>query len=383
MAHLVYAHCLLSGIGIEANMRRAADQGFLSAQLRCATLFRQGLYIERNLLLSTDYLKAAADQGSTEAQIEFASFLVWGDGIPKDVRESERYLRLAVDERNEKGQMRLGIYLMSGVFGRFDFDESRQLFSQASRSHRFAVILRDSLSNFDCELKSPSDFSSNGNIFSILRSSIDESIPMIRLLNLNLNLNLCPNIENPVNIVDVWQQFAGCCLEYLIDLSHSESDILRSWPTDLLSVDSVTDMIPFIFRIYTVNWSLYDNKNYSLYNNVNHFLRCFPIGMICKFMKELKGLLHYIYLLQSSIEYDSHIHPLSTEIVVYRGFKSGGSKLIPLYHSMIGEVIVWSSFTSTSMKQESVIENYIAVEDSILFEILLHRGDAAACIWDD
>jgi hypothetical protein len=50
---------------------------------------------------------------------------------------------------------------------------------------------------------------------------------------------------------------------------------------------------------------------------------------------------------------------------------------------MIGEVIAWSRFTRTSMKQESVIENYIADEDSILFTILLHHGDAAVWIWDD
>jgi hypothetical protein len=133
---------------------------------------------------------------------------------------------------------------LSGAFRRFDFD-------QASRSYRFAVILRDSLSTLDCELMTPSDSSSNGNIFSIHRRSSDEAIPMIRLLN----LHLCPIIENPVNIVEVWQQFADCCLEYLIDLSHSESNILRPWSTDLLSVDSVTDMISISFRMYTGNWS--------------------------------------------------------------------------------------------------------------------------------
>jgi hypothetical protein len=92
--------------------------------------------------------------------------------------------------------------------------------------------------------------------------------------------------------------------------------------------------------------------------------------------------LRYVYLIQSSIEYLSHVHPLSTAIVVHRGFKSGAQKLIPLYHSMIGEVIVWSSFTSTSMHRECVIDQFITDEDSILFEILLHPGDAAACVWD-
>jgi hypothetical protein len=60
---------------------------------------------------------------------------------------------------------------------------------------------------------------------------LDESIPMIRFLN----LHLCPNIENPVNIVEVWKEFSDWCGEYLIGLSHFESDILQSLPIDLLS----------------------------------------------------------------------------------------------------------------------------------------------------
>jgi hypothetical protein len=99
-------------------------------------------------------------------------------------------------------------------------------------------------------------------------------------------------------------------------------------------------------------------------------------------MNELKGIVHYVYLLQSSIEYYSHIHPLPNDVIVYRGLESGGTQLRPLYHSMIGEVIVWSSFASTSLKQESAIADFITDEDSILFEISLHPGDTAARISD-
>jgi hypothetical protein len=65
-------------------------------------------------------------------------------------------------------------------------------------------------------------------------------------------------------------------------------------------------------------------------------------------MKELGGILRYIYLLQSSIEYYSHIKPLSSDMTVYRGIQQGGKILLPLYESLIGEVIVWPSFTNTS-----------------------------------
>jgi hypothetical protein len=118
----------------------------------------------------------------------------------------------------------------------------------------------------------------------------------------------------------------------------------------------------------------------SLYRNVNHFLRFFPISIVSKFMNELKGILHYIYLLQSSIEYSSHTRPLTSDLSVYRGIKVSGSQFIPLYQSMIGEVIVWPSFTSTSTNQQYVINHFITGSDSILFKILLHPGNVAVHI---
>jgi hypothetical protein len=118
----------------------------------------------------------------------------------------------------------------------------------------------------------------------------------------------------------------------------------------------------------------------SLYKKVNHFLRCFPIDIVGKFLGELKGILHYIYLLQSSLEYYSYRHPLSDYLLVYRGFMSGGGQLAPLYESMIGEIIVWSGFTSTSTDRDCVINRFMKDEDSILFEITLHPGNVGIYI---
>jgi hypothetical protein len=74
-------------------------------------------------------------------------------------------------------------------------------------------------------------------------------------------------------------------------------------------------------------------------------------------MKELKCILHDVHLLQLSIERYSHVHPILSDLLVYQGLRSGGTKLIPLHHSMIEEVIVWSSFTSTSLERESLIDS--------------------------
>jgi hypothetical protein len=70
-------------------------------------------------------------------------------------------------------------------------------------------------------------------------------------------------------------------------------------------------------------------------------------------------------------------------VVVYRGIHKQGKDFAPLYESMIGEVIVWPGFTSTSTDRDLVIQKFITGKDSLLFEISLHPSDAAATIGDD
>jgi hypothetical protein len=74
-----------------------------------------------------------------------------------------------------------------------------------------------------------------------------------------------------------------------------QSPVLGSLPTDLLSCHSKLEMIALIFKMYS--------SESSLYKNVNHLLRCFPIQLIDKFMKEVGPIPRYIYVLQSPIEY--------------------------------------------------------------------------------
>jgi TPR repeat protein len=60
-----------------------------------------------------------------------------GDGVSVDHQESEPHFRQAVELGDVRAQMRLGICLLSSMFGRFDFDESRRLFDLASISCQF------------------------------------------------------------------------------------------------------------------------------------------------------------------------------------------------------------------------------------------------------
>jgi hypothetical protein len=104
---------------------------------------------------------------------------------------------------------------------------------------------------------------------------------LIRLLNFDFG----DDHEDDRHHLLIWQEIARFSFEYLIDLSQSQLHALRSLPTDLLSCESISDMIGLIFRMYTIEC--------SLYQNVNHFLRCFPVKIVGKFLTELKGILHY------------------------------------------------------------------------------------------
>jgi hypothetical protein len=101
--------------------------------------------------------------------------------------------------------------------------------------------------------------------------------------------------------------------------------------------------------------------------------------MVSKFMRELKGLVNYLYLLQSSIAFRSRDRPLRENLVVYRGVEQSYES-VQLYESIVGNVVVWPGFTSTSTDRDYMLNHFITDENSVLFEIELHPGDVAVMI---
>jgi hypothetical protein len=165
---------------------------------------------------------------------------------------------------------------------------------------------------------------------------------------------------------------ARSCTNYLLTLSNLEFICLSSLPIDLGSCKSFPEMIPLIFKMYSIES--------SLYRNVNHFLRKFPIQILSKFLKELDGMLRYIYLLQSSIHDYAFKHSIAEGQVVYRGLPRRGSDLGSLYASLIGQIIVWKGFTSTSSDITCVMDTFVGGSEGILFEITLCAGAVATAL---
>jgi hypothetical protein len=249
--------------------------------------------------------------------------------------------------------MRLGLCLFSGVFSRFDFTEAIALFDNVSGSNRFAAVFSRSLSPSDGGLVHAAGLRWTGTIFSVLQSSFDEAIALIRVLN----ADLCNFAFDDWLRFEAWHELAGSSLLYLVDLSQVQSHALRSVPSDLFCCSSISSMIEIIYRMYMINS--------SLYKKMNQFLAHFPISLVSKYMRELQGFLHYIYLLQSSIEYHSHTNPIRENLIVHRGIQRTAA-FAQLYESMIGDIVVWPGFTSTSADRDYLLRYFVTGEDCIL-----------------
>jgi TPR repeat protein len=370
-----YGIMLLHGEVISLNkslaahyFKLSADQGDARAQFFSGVMLDKGEGISMNKSLAVHYFKLSADQGLSLSQLELANLLLRGDHGPINSAESENYLRLAVGQGSSVGQLRLGLCLFYGSFGHFDLAEARDLFDISSKSDPFAVVLRNAISLPNCELLGPSDFFRDGNLFSVLRFSFNASdLSLIRVLN----GPMCDfSFEDDLRFA-AWHQTAGYSLPYLVDASRIKSYALTSLPSDVLSCTSISEMTRLIFRMYTIES--------PLYKHVNSFLRSFPVSKISKFKTELRGILSYISLLQSSIEYLWHTEPFEENAVVYRGI-TGSRDFGSLYFSMIGDVVVWPGFTSTSRDRDYVLKTFITNEDCVLFEIEVHPGDIAVNI---
>jgi hypothetical protein len=294
-----------------------------------------------------------------------------GNGVGIDLQSAEHYLFRASSQGYLPAKLQYGICLFSGMFGKFDFVESQNQLEAASSSSRFARVLRDALLAVDEQhLMTSDEFFGMVNVFSVIRSG---KIPIIRIINAHMS---CFDVDQS-RLLKTWIDMVQSSIHFLLDLSQARSTELGVLSTQLGSCRSVDEIVHLILKIYSTDS--------GLYRNINFFLRCFPIQFAGKFMKELGGILNYIYLLQSSIEFRSRSQELGENVVVYRGLQSDGPYIFSLYESMIGKVVVLPGFTSTSRSRDYVIDRFVKPlrGDGVLFEITLHSGDRAADITFD
>jgi hypothetical protein len=351
-------------------VRLAADQGHMNAQIVIARMLQKGCEIKMNRSKAVHYLKQAADQGSVEAQLNYANCLIGGDGIETDKGEAERYLQLAASQGYVKAHMRYGIVLLSGQLGRFDISRARIEFKQVGSQNRFGSQLLSALSGPLDRAEVIENHQNLSTIFTFLRTGESHDTLIIRVLNKHFNANA---VAEPASVA-AWRDLASETLRYLGDFKELW-ELLGSLPRAFCESVSIPEMATVVLCMYS--------KESSLYENVNFFLRNFPVEVASKFINELRGLLSYIYLLQSSINHLVIQKSLEEEVVVYRGLHDIDPGLVNCYISAIGYIILWRSFTSTSRSLELTVDRFVRSETGILFEIHLYPGNIAVDISRD
>jgi hypothetical protein len=241
-------------------MRCAASAGVVPVRDCLQSMLRQFDRIPQHVKLSVQDLKLSADTGSVDSQLRYAHYLVDHARNRIDLEEAEKYFILASKQGHSNAQVQYGIALLSGLLGRFDFSKARNLFQQVvlSSGNRFADTLFNALSPANEDIVHVRNFVT---IFSVLRSDESENIPMIKLMNRDVS-----EMKNDSNkVFQIWQMMIRSSIPYLLDVSQLEDvrnpATLRSLPTDLTNCRSVSEMISLIFRLYSIESSLYKNVN--------------------------------------------------------------------------------------------------------------------------
>ncbi len=75
--------------------RRAADQGYVPAQINLAGMYLDGRGVDQDDAQALRWLHLAADQNDSVAQAIFGGLYAEGRGVPQDEAEAVRWYRLA------------------------------------------------------------------------------------------------------------------------------------------------------------------------------------------------------------------------------------------------------------------------------------------------
>jgi TPR repeat protein len=84
--------------------RKAADQGYSSAQFNLGLMYYHGQGMTRGYAEAARWFRKAADQGDAEAQFDLGLTYEHGEGVPQDYVQSRMWLDLAASRASGDAQ---------------------------------------------------------------------------------------------------------------------------------------------------------------------------------------------------------------------------------------------------------------------------------------
>ena len=99
--------------GIE-QLRKAAEDGHVEAQVRLGVKYDLGKGVPKNDSEAVKWYRKAAEQGHASAQFNLGVMYANGEGVPEDDQEAMRWYRKAAEQGNAPAQYNLGVKYAKG-----------------------------------------------------------------------------------------------------------------------------------------------------------------------------------------------------------------------------------------------------------------------------
>ena len=113
-------------------LRVAAEVGDAAAQMRLATLLREGDQVPRDATAALEWYRRAAAQGHPRASYNLGMMYYDGDGVETDDIMAAAWFRRAAGLGESDAQYTLGVFLSKGIGGSADPEQAREWLVRAA-----------------------------------------------------------------------------------------------------------------------------------------------------------------------------------------------------------------------------------------------------------
>jgi TPR repeat protein len=127
------------GLGVEKDVskaaqwyQKAANQGLAAAQNNLGVLYQNGNGVEKDLTKAAELYRKAADQGFAGAQNNLGISYQNGNGVEKDLTKAAELYQKAADQGEARAQTNLGWLFENGNGVPKDFNKAAQLYQKAA-----------------------------------------------------------------------------------------------------------------------------------------------------------------------------------------------------------------------------------------------------------
>lgn len=139
MALLVVIFLVLAGGTLQASaeediseIRKAAEQGDVKAQLRLGNLYGEGRGVPKDDKLAVDWYTKAAEQGDETAAGILGFMYGSGDGVPQDDKKAFKWFKKAAEQGDAALQFLLGALYAEGRGVTQDYNEAFQWYRKSA-----------------------------------------------------------------------------------------------------------------------------------------------------------------------------------------------------------------------------------------------------------